>query len=42
LTLKTFAFTGGDHGKTARILGIDEDALRERLLTYMQEPAGAA
>jgi len=42
LTLKTFAFTGGDHGKTARILGIDEETLRERLLTYMQEPAGAA
>jgi DNA-binding NtrC family response regulator len=42
LTLKTFAFTGGEHGKTARILGIDEDTLRERLLAYTQEPAGAA
>jgi DNA-binding NtrC family response regulator len=42
LTLKTFAFTGGDHARTARILGIDEDKLRERLLAYMQEPVGAA
>jgi DNA-binding NtrC family response regulator len=38
LTLKTFAFTGGDHEKTARILGIDESLLRDRLVTYLQEP----
>jgi len=42
VTLKTFAFTGGDHTRTARILGIDEDRLRDRLLGYLHEPAGAA
>jgi DNA-binding NtrC family response regulator len=41
LTLKTFAFTGGDHARTALILGVDEDALRERLTGYLQEPAAA-
>ncbi len=38
LTLKTFAFAGGDHAKTATILGIEEQVLRDRLLTYLQEP----
>ncbi|MGH7476468.1 MAG: sigma-54-dependent transcriptional regulator [Longimicrobiales bacterium] len=42
LTLKTFAFTDGDHGKTATILGMTEDELRERLATYLAEPAAAA
>jgi DNA-binding NtrC family response regulator len=41
LALKTFAFTGGDHGKTARILGIEESELRERLLSYVEEPVTA-
>ncbi len=35
VTLKTFAFTGGDHPKTAKILGIKEKELRTRLLEYM-------
>ena len=42
LSLKTFAFTGGDHAKTARILGIDEKELRERLLAYMETPVAAS
>jgi DNA-binding NtrC family response regulator len=42
LALKTFAFTGGDHGKTARILGIEESELRERLLSYVEEPVTAS
>ena len=35
VTLKTFAFTGGSHPKTAKILGIKEKELRMRLLEYM-------
>jgi two-component system response regulator HydG len=42
LTLKTFAFASGDHGRTARILGIDESLLRERLLAYLQDPVEAS
>ncbi|HEX6558565.1 MAG TPA: sigma 54-interacting transcriptional regulator, partial [Longimicrobiales bacterium] len=41
LTLKTFAFTAGDHAKTARILGVKEKDLRERLLEYLKEPVAA-
>jgi DNA-binding NtrC family response regulator len=41
VTLKTFAFAGGDHGKASRILGIEEKTLRERLLAYLEEPVGA-
>jgi DNA-binding NtrC family response regulator len=41
LALKTFAFTGGDHAKTARILGIEERELRERLLSYVDVPVAA-
>jgi len=41
LTLKTFAFTGGDRGKTARILGIEEGELQGRLLSYVEEPVSA-
>ena len=41
LTLKTFAFTSGDHAKTARILGIEERELRERLLSCVEEPVAA-
>jgi DNA-binding NtrC family response regulator len=37
LTLKTFAFTAGDHKKTARILGVKEKDLRARLLSYLEE-----
>jgi len=39
IALKTFAFTGGDHGKTARILGVDEKDLRGQLTTWL---AGAS
>jgi DNA-binding NtrC family response regulator len=31
VTLKTFAFTAGDHRKTARILGVTQKALKEKL-----------
>jgi DNA-binding NtrC family response regulator len=41
LTLKTFAFTGGNHKKAAAILGLKEKALRERLLTYIEDPVAA-
>jgi two-component system response regulator HydG len=41
LTLKTFAFTGGDHRKTARILGVKEKDLRTRLLSYLEEQEAA-
>jgi DNA-binding NtrC family response regulator len=41
LTLKTFAFTSGDHRKTARILGVTQKALKERLQKYMNEPVAA-
>jgi DNA-binding NtrC family response regulator len=41
VTLKTFAFTGGDHGRTATILGIREKELRTRLNSYMREPVAA-
>lgn len=41
LTLKTFAFTAGDHAKTARILGVKEKDLRQKLLAYMKEPVPA-
>lgn len=36
VTLKTYAFTGGDHAKTARLLGISDGDLRDRLLSYME------
>jgi DNA-binding NtrC family response regulator len=38
VALKTFAFTGGDHGKTARILGIEEETLRMRLQHWLGQP----
>ena len=41
VTLKTFAFTAGDHKKTAKILGLKEKELRERLISYMGEPVAA-
>ncbi len=41
MMLKTFAFTGGDHMKTAKILGVPEKEMRERLLAYLAEPVGA-
>jgi len=40
ISLKTFAFTGGDHGKTARILGVEEKDLRGRLASYLEEGTG--
>jgi DNA-binding NtrC family response regulator len=44
LTLKTFAFTGGDHASAARMLGLDEKTLRERLAAYVEagEPVPAS
>ena len=39
LTLKTFAFTDGDHAKAARILGIKAKDLRARLAEYMERDA---
>jgi DNA-binding NtrC family response regulator len=41
VTLRTFAFTGGDHAKTATILGVHEKELRERLRSFMDEPVTA-
>ncbi|MGH7482071.1 MAG: sigma-54-dependent transcriptional regulator [Longimicrobiales bacterium] len=41
ITLKTFAFADGNHKKTAKILGLREAELRERLLEYLAEPAVA-
>ena len=35
--LKTFAFTAGDHAKAARILGLKDKDLRQKLLSYMKE-----
>jgi DNA-binding NtrC family response regulator len=39
--LKTFAVTAGDHAKTARILGVKEKELKEKLLEYLKEPVAA-
>jgi DNA-binding NtrC family response regulator len=41
LTLKTFAFTSGDHRKTARILGVTQKVLKEKLQKYVDEPVAA-
>ena len=41
ITLKTFAFTAGDYVKTAKILGVKETDLREKLQTYLQQPVAA-
>jgi DNA-binding NtrC family response regulator len=41
LTLKTFAFTSGDHRKTARILGVSQKVLKEKLQKYLNEPVAA-
>ncbi len=41
LTLKTFAFTSGDYIKTAKILGVKEKDLRQKLSTYIKEPVAA-
>jgi DNA-binding NtrC family response regulator len=38
VALKTFAFSGGDHAKAARILGIEEEALRTRLQHWLAQP----
>jgi two-component system, NtrC family, response regulator len=39
LVLKTFSFAEGDHGKAARLLGLDEEELRERLSEYLSPDA---
>jgi DNA-binding NtrC family response regulator len=41
LTLKTFAFTAGNHAKTASILGVKEKDLRQKLLEYLDEGVAA-
>jgi DNA-binding NtrC family response regulator len=41
ITLKTFAFTAGDHRKTARILGVTQKALKDKLQKYLNEPVAA-
>jgi DNA-binding NtrC family response regulator len=41
LTLKTFAFAAGDHRKTARILGVTQKVLKEKLQRYLNEPVAA-
>ncbi|HEX7048615.1 MAG TPA: sigma-54 dependent transcriptional regulator [Longimicrobiales bacterium] len=38
VVLRTFALTGGDHARTAKILGIAEKDLRDRLRAFMEEP----
>jgi DNA-binding NtrC family response regulator len=41
MTLKTFAFTSGDHRKTARILGVTQKVLKDKLQKYLNEPVAA-
>jgi DNA-binding NtrC family response regulator len=41
MTLKTFAFTSGDHRKTARILGVTQKVLKDKLQKYVNEPVAA-
>ncbi len=41
LILKTFAFTGGDHRKTAKILGMTQKDLKSKLTTYTKEKVAA-
>jgi DNA-binding NtrC family response regulator len=41
LTLKTFAFTAGDHRKTATMLGVTQKVLKEKLQKYLNEPVAA-
>jgi DNA-binding NtrC family response regulator len=41
MMLKTFAFTAGDHRKTARILGVTQKVLKEKLQKYMTETVAA-
>jgi two-component system response regulator AtoC len=41
VTLKTFAFTSGDHRKTARILGVTQKALKDKLQKYVRDPVAA-
>jgi two-component system, repressor protein LuxO len=41
IMLKTFAFTSGDYRKTARILGVTQKLLKERLQKYVNEPVAA-
>jgi len=42
LVLKTFSFSEGDHEKTARLLGVDEEELRERLSEYLSPDTAPA
>jgi DNA-binding NtrC family response regulator len=41
ITLKTFAFTAGDHRKTASILGVTQKVLKTKLQKYLNEPVAA-
>ena len=42
ITLKTFAFTGGDQKKTAKILGVAEKELKAKLQDYLGANAAKA
>jgi DNA-binding NtrC family response regulator len=42
LTLKTFAFTAGDHRKTATMLGVTQKVLKEKLQKYMNQTVAAS
>ena len=41
LMLKTFEFTSGDHRKTARILGVTQKLLKEKLQKFMTDTVAA-
>jgi DNA-binding NtrC family response regulator len=41
VTLKTFAFTSGDHRKTALILGVTQKVLKQKLQKYVNDPVAA-
>jgi two-component system, NtrC family, response regulator HydG len=41
VTLKTFAFTSGDHRKTATILGVTQKVLKQRLQKYVNDKVAA-
>jgi DNA-binding NtrC family response regulator len=41
VTLKTFAFTAGDHRKTATILGVTQKALKQKLQKYVNDTVAA-
>jgi DNA-binding NtrC family response regulator len=42
VTLKTFAFTAGDHRKTATILGVTQKVLKQKLQQYVNDKVAAS